>query len=122
MKMGLRMFTLLVVFTSPLWVFAQSASEPECTQHVGYNLNTDLPGFFCDDPSGVVCVPLTPTLQRPRKNVPGDFYVGKDLLTQNSKRSGWSANSIPSAQNRCRPSSNTAWGSASPISEHGDGV
>ncbi len=75
MKMGLRMFTLLVVFTSPLWVFAQSASEPECTQHVGYNLNTDLPGFFCDDPSGVVCVPLTPTLQRPPENVQGDFYV-----------------------------------------------
>ncbi|GAK58372.1 hypothetical protein U27_05346 [Candidatus Vecturithrix granuli] len=68
-------------------VLAASAVETECTLHVGYNLNTDLPGFSCDDPSGSVCVPFTPTIQLPPANVQGDFYV--DEFTDAKLKAKW---------------------------------
>lgn len=75
-----KKMTVFVMMAAILAVsgFAQANPGPdtECTVHVGYDLNTDLPGFYCDDPTGSVCIPFTPTSQLPPADYQGDdFYV-----------------------------------------------
>jgi len=71
------LFTIMIViFINPEFVQANSNDEPECIAHVGYEKNADLPGFSYQDPTGLVCIPFTQTIQQPPEGYQGeDFYV-----------------------------------------------
>jgi hypothetical protein len=48
---------------------------PECTTHINYDRNADLPGYWVTDPQGTACVPFIQTEQQPPAGYEGNFYV-----------------------------------------------
>jgi pimeloyl-ACP methyl ester carboxylesterase len=59
----------------------------ECTVHINYDLNTDLPGYWVEDPDGTTCVPFVETVNQPPEGYEGNFYV--DEFTDAAIKAKW---------------------------------
>jgi len=70
-----------------------AAAELECTQHVGYDRDLDLPGYLI----GKDCVAVTVTAAKPPAGYKGDFYV--DEFTDAKLRQRWKQCQADSACN-----------------------
>ena len=62
----------------------------ECSGHVGYDRDLDLPGYLIPTRGGaLVCVPFAPTAAHPPPGYSGDFYVAE--FTDAKVRERWQA-------------------------------
>ena len=63
---------------------------PECSAHVGYDRDLDLPGYLIPTAGGaLVCVPFAATAAHPPPGYSGDFYV--DEFTDAKVKERWQA-------------------------------
>lgn len=87
MRSSIIVFMLIALFTGSASVSAQSTPATNCTLHVGYNVNADLPGYMCEYPDDCSeCVPFTQTIQHPAQTR-DNFYI--EAFTDEQLKAKW---------------------------------